>query len=100
MLREMFYGKENTELKGLVLLDAKPREVFITACLLLPVVGFGLYPKLLTQTYDAKIVQVASHARTAVSTVAQQPVHLFTQVSAAPSLSKTAATSELLGIVK
>lgn len=100
MLREMFYGKENTELKGLVLLDAKPREVFITACLLLPVIGFGLYPKLLTQTYDAKIVQVASHARTAVSTVAQQPVHLFTQVSAAPSLSKAAATSELLGIVK
>lgn len=99
MLREMFYGKESSDLKGTLLLDTKPREVFVAVCLLLPVIGIGLYPKLLTQTYDVKTVQVASHARTAVSTIAQQPLPLFSQVSEAPQL-KPAVTGELLGIVK
>ncbi|MBD2020426.1 NAD(P)H-quinone oxidoreductase subunit 4 [Leptolyngbya sp. FACHB-36] len=98
MLREMFYGQENPEFKGHVFLDAKPREVFITACLLLPVIGIGLYPKLLTQTYDVKTVQIAVQARNAVSTIARQPLDL-TQVSAAPALSNT-ASRDLLGVVK
>merc|ERR1712054_702884 len=61
---------------GLILpkfnLDAKPREVFITACLLLPIIGIGLYPKLATTTYDVKTVEVASKARSALPTIAQQ----------------------------
>mgnify|MGYP002777190371 CR=1 FL=1 len=100
MLREMFYGKEKGEVKSAgLILDAKPREVFITACLLLPIIGIGLYPKLLTETYDVKTVEVASRARTVVSTLAQQPLDLFSQVSAAPKL-PTAPTRELLGVVK
>ncbi|MDX2242676.1 MAG: NAD(P)H-quinone oxidoreductase subunit 4 [Leptolyngbyaceae cyanobacterium bins.302] len=105
MLREVFYGTENPDLTedlaetGSFLWDAKPREIFVTACLLLPVIGIGLYPKLLTQTYDVKTVQVATRARTVVSTVAQQPMGNFTQVSVAPHLPKSPAT-ELLGLVK
>lgn len=105
MLREVFYGKENPELTedlaeaGSFLWDAKPREIFVTACLLLPVIGVGLYPKLLTQTYDVKTVQVASRAKTVVSTVAQQPLEEFAQAFAAPQLPK-APTVELLGLVK
>lgn len=53
-------------------MDAKPREVFITACLLLPIIGIGLYPKLATTTYDVKTVEVASKARSALPTIAQQ----------------------------
>jgi NAD(P)H-quinone oxidoreductase subunit 4 len=53
MLREIFYGPENKELvEHEELVDAEPREVFIIACLLVPIIGFGLYPKLLTQIYD------------------------------------------------
>ncbi|MEL4894142.1 NAD(P)H-quinone oxidoreductase subunit 4 [Crocosphaera sp. Alani8] len=73
MLRVVFYGEQN---EGLTLpkfnLDAKPREVFITACLLLPIIGIGLYPKLATTTYDVKTVEVASKARSALPTIAQQ----------------------------
>ncbi len=73
MLRVVFYGDKN---QGLTLpkfnLDAKPREVFITACLLLPIIGIGLYPKLATTTYDIKTVEVASKARSALPTIAQQ----------------------------
>jgi NAD(P)H-quinone oxidoreductase subunit 4 len=105
MLREVFYGKENPELTedlseaGSFLWDAKPREIFVTACLLLPVIGVGLYPKLLTQTYDVKTVQVASRAKTVVSTIAQQPLEEFSQAFAAPQLPKAPAV-ELLGLVK
>ncbi|MDJ0843364.1 NAD(P)H-quinone oxidoreductase subunit 4 [Crocosphaera sp.] len=73
MLRVVFYGENN---QGLQLpkfnLDAKPREVFITACLLLPIIGIGLYPKLATTTYDVKTVEVASKVRSALPTIAQQ----------------------------
>lgn len=105
MLREVFYGKENPKLmedlkeEGGFLWDAKPREVFIAACFLIPVIGVGLYPKLLTQTYDVKTVEVASRAKTVVSTVAQQPLGNWTQAAIAPALPK-APTAELLGLVK
>ncbi|MEA5534523.1 NAD(P)H-quinone oxidoreductase subunit 4 [Crocosphaera sp. XPORK-15E] len=73
MLRVVFYGEKN---EALTLpkfnLDAKPREVFITACLLLPIIGIGLYPKLATTTYDVKTVEVASKVRSALPTFAQQ----------------------------
>jgi NAD(P)H-quinone oxidoreductase subunit 4 len=98
MLREMFYGAQSAELKLEVIRDAKPREVFITACLLIPVVGVGFYPKLLTQTYDVKTEQIAAHTRAVVSTIAQQPLPFF-QTAAAPPLTRV-GSRELLGIVK
>ena len=73
MLRVVFYGNNES---GLVLdsyqKDAKPREIFITACLLIPIIAIGLYPKLATSTYDAKTIQVAAKMRSALPVIAQQ----------------------------
>ncbi|ELR99792.1 NAD(P)H-quinone oxidoreductase subunit 4 [Gloeocapsa sp. PCC 73106] len=73
MLRVVFYGQENLNL-GLekYSLDAKPREIFITASLLIPIIGIGLYPKLITTTYDYKTIEVASKVRSALPVIAQQ----------------------------
>lgn len=95
MLREMFYGKEGKAVKE-IFLDANPRELFITASLIVPIIAIGLYPKLITQTYDAKTVQVAQNARNAVPVVAQQMVSL--PGLAAPQI--PAAQPKLLGMIK
>ncbi|MBW4695030.1 MAG: photosynthetic/respiratory NAD(P)H-quinone oxidoreductase subunit D1 [Lyngbya sp. HA4199-MV5] len=72
MLREIFYGPENKTLTSHeVLADAEPREVFIIAALLVPIIGIGLYPKLLTQIYDAKTQQVTARLREQVPSLAQ-----------------------------
>lgn len=67
MLREIFYGKENQELiSHEVLVDAEPREVFIIACLLVPIIGIGFYPKMLTQVYDSTTVAYTNRLRDSV----------------------------------
>ncbi|MBD1905124.1 photosynthetic/respiratory NAD(P)H-quinone oxidoreductase subunit D1 [Funiculus sociatus GB2-A5] len=73
MLREIFYGSENKELvEHEALIDAEPREVFIIACLLVPIIGIGFYPKLLTQIYDATTIQLTARLRDSVPSLAQQ----------------------------
>jgi NAD(P)H-quinone oxidoreductase subunit 4 len=73
MLREIFYGPENKELvEHEALIDAEPREVFIIACLLIPIIGIGFYPKLLTQIYDAKTLAVTAELQDSLSVLAQQ----------------------------
>ncbi len=73
MLREMLYGPENKELVDHAnLVDAEPREVFIIACLLIPIIGIGLYPKLVTQIYDASISQLTARLRASVPSLVQQ----------------------------
>ena len=68
MLREIFYGSENKELVShQELVDAEPREVFIIACLLIPIVGIGLYPKIITQVYDASTSALVATVRQGVS---------------------------------
>ena len=72
MLREIFYGSENKELTSHeALIDAEPREIFIIACLLVPIIGVGLYPKVLTQIYDAKTTQLIERIRPSVPTLAE-----------------------------
>jgi len=67
MLREIFYGAENKELvEHEELVEAEPREVFIIAALLIPIIGIGLYPKMLTQVYDATTVQLTARLRDSV----------------------------------
>jgi len=89
MLRQVFYGNENS---GIVieeyLGDAKPREVFIAACLLLPIIGIGIYPKLATQTYDVKTVAVAAQVRQVLPTVIAQKQRspLYSTALVAPQL--------------
>jgi NAD(P)H-quinone oxidoreductase subunit 4 len=71
MLREIFYGPENKELTSHEkLIDAEPREVFIIACLLIPIIGIGLYPKMLTQVYDSTTLQLTARLRDSVPTLA------------------------------
>lgn len=100
MLRTVFYGQENAELTAEVTLtDAKPREAFIALCLLVPIIGIGLYPKLATQTYDVKTVEVAAEAREALPLIAEHPVHLLTPSFSAPTV-LGAETKELMGLMK
>ncbi len=75
MLREIFYGEENKELTSTQnLIDAEPREIFIVACLLIPIIGIGLYPKILTQIYDATTIQLTERLRDSVPSLAQREV--------------------------
>ncbi len=86
MLREIFYGPENKVLTSHeVLVDAEPREVFIIACLLVPIIGIGLYPKMLTQVYDATTLQLTERLRDSVPTLAQH-LHAPTVSFRAPEI--------------
>ena len=73
MLREILYGPENKELaEHEELVDAEPREVFVIASLLVPIIGIGLYPKMLTQIYDSTTTQLTALLRHSVPTLAQK----------------------------
>ncbi|MGB5593197.1 MAG: NAD(P)H-quinone oxidoreductase subunit 4 [Crocosphaera sp.] len=73
MLREMMYGPENKELVSHTkLIDAEPREVFIIACLLIPIIGIGLYPKIVTQIYDATTHQLTERLRNSVPSLVEE----------------------------
>ena len=73
MLREILYGPENKELvEHTKLIDAEPREVFIIACLLIPIIGIGLYPKIVTQIYDSTTEQLTVLLRNSVPSLVQE----------------------------
>lgn len=73
MLREILYGPENKELaEHQALIDAEPREVFIIACLLVPIIGIGLYPKIVTQIYDSTTTQLTALMRDSVPTLVKR----------------------------
>ena len=73
MLREILYGPENEELvEHTKLIDAEPREVFIIACLLIPIIGIGLYPKIVTQIYDSTTQQLTARLRNSVPSLVQE----------------------------
>jgi NAD(P)H-quinone oxidoreductase subunit 4 len=100
MLRKVFYGAENTTLDStLTFADAKPREAFIALCLLVPIIGIGIYPKLATQTYDVKTVAVAEQVRNVLPTIAQQPLHLNAPSFSAPAIFGAEA-KELMGFAE
>ncbi|WP_019499955.1 photosynthetic/respiratory NAD(P)H-quinone oxidoreductase subunit D1 [Pseudanabaena sp. PCC 6802] len=88
MLREIFYGAENKELVAHEeLVDAEPREVFIIACLLIPVIGIGLYPKLMTQVYDATTTSLVAALRQSVPTLTgktDKPLAFHSDFKSAP----------------
>jgi NAD(P)H-quinone oxidoreductase subunit 4 len=92
MLREIFYGEENKALTSHQdLVDAEPREVFIIACLLVPIIGIGFYPKIVTHIYDATTTKLAGTLRDAVPVLANKRDNkrlASLQAQASPSLSK------------
>ncbi|MBK4728351.1 NAD(P)H-quinone oxidoreductase subunit 4 [Oxynema sp. CENA135] len=97
MLRRVFYGKENLgfEFDLQQFVDAKPREIAIAACLLLPIVGIGLYPKVATQTYDVKTTAVATQVQNALPVFAQEQDRLFSGGLFAPKLAPSQTTGLL-----
>ncbi|OAB58500.1 NAD(P)H-quinone oxidoreductase subunit 4 [Phormidium willei BDU 130791] len=89
MLRELLYGPENKELvEHEVLVDAEPREIFVIGSLLIPIIGIGLYPKLLTQVYDATTVQLTARLRESIPSLVEA-----NQVAAEPVTQPTMAMS-------
>lgn len=83
-LREIFYGPENEELVAhQELIDAEPREIFIIACLLVPIIGIGFYPKLLTQIYDSTTIKLTERLQHSVGAIAthQNPSSSELQIS-------------------
>ena len=56
----------------------------IAAALMVPIVAIGVYPKLLTETYDATTVNIAQQARNALPIVAQN--RSLSPVSMVPTL--------------
>ncbi len=99
-LRQVFFGQTNPSLHlDKYVSDAKPREVFVAACLILPIVAIGLYPKLATQTYDVKTVAVTEQAREAFSLVAQTNPKLYSSGFIAPQIPHPIPQS-LFGIIE
>lgn len=125
MLRQLFYGsgtvqtcgigeaeikkKENQEavcfgtscvLPGDALFkDANPREVFIAACFLIPIIGIGLYPKLITQVYDVTTVAVNNQVCDSYTQIAKANPQIYAQRLFAPQIAKSEVASTL-GIIK
>ncbi|MCX7595362.1 MAG: NAD(P)H-quinone oxidoreductase subunit 4 [Fischerella sp.] len=125
MLRQVFYGSgvaptcdihnaslENQEDEGRVCFgtdcllpteavysDAKPRELFIAACFLLPIVAIGFYPKLATQIYDVKTVAVNAQVRQSYIQLAQTNPRIYAQGFLAPEIAEQ-KVAHVLGIVK
>lgn len=71
-----------------MLTDVKSREIFITAWLLLAVIGIGLYPKLVTQTYEVKTVAVTTHVQESLPPIAQKRLSLYASVLRHPHYPK------------
>ncbi|MGK7914871.1 MAG: NAD(P)H-quinone oxidoreductase subunit 4, partial [Prochloraceae cyanobacterium] len=88
MLRVIFYGKNNNGLKlEEALGDANPRELCIGACMLVPIIVLGFYPKLVTDSYDVKTAQIATKISSALPTLAQvEPVTNSETAMVAPSI--------------
>jgi NAD(P)H-quinone oxidoreductase subunit 4 len=67
MLRQVFYGSKRGDAVGIghsrTLIDAGPREIFVVVCLMVPMIGIGLYPKMLTQIYEARTNAVVEHVQ-------------------------------------
>ncbi len=67
MLREIFFGKENSDLvSSTKLVDAEPREIYIIGSLLVPIIGIGLYPRIITDTYIASIDGLVKRDKSAI----------------------------------
>jgi NAD(P)H-quinone oxidoreductase subunit 4 len=74
MLREIFFGKENAELASHThLVDAEPREIYVISALLVPIIGIGLYPRIMTDTYRASIETLVAREEVALAKLDHPP---------------------------
>nr|AJB98503.1 NADH-plastoquinone oxidoreductase subunit 4 [Helminthostachys zeylanica] len=58
MLRQMFYGYRIPNVLGPHLIDSGPREIFLLVCLLLPIIGIGLYPGLALSLWSSIVESI------------------------------------------
>ncbi len=87
MLREIFFGKENNQLvSNANLVDAEPREVYIISALLVPIIGIGLYPRLMTDSYRASIEALVSRDVDAMHTLIQPVAPVISNFNLSPAL--------------
>ena len=70
MLRSIFYGDVG-DIKPPAddSWEIMPREAFVAVCLLIPIIGIGLYPKMAIQTYSVKTIEVAAQVKTTLPDV-------------------------------
>jgi NAD(P)H-quinone oxidoreductase subunit 4 len=69
-LRQVFYGSKTKKLPHIRnLIDAGPREIFVIVCLIIPMIGLGIYPKFLTQIYETRTNAVIEHIKETTSIV-------------------------------
>jgi NAD(P)H-quinone oxidoreductase subunit 4 len=69
--------------------DARPREVFIAVCFLVPIIAIGAYPKMATNLYDATTTALNSQMRLAHEQVAVvKKEQLFANQSSFPKISE------------
>ncbi len=87
MLREIFFGKENAELVANTnLVDAEPREVYIIGCLLVPIIGIGLYPRLMTDSYISSIEALVKRDVVAMERLTKPAAPIIRNVNMTPAL--------------
>lgn len=79
--------------------DARPREVFIAACFLVPIIGIGFYPKMATQVYDVTTVAVNAEVRESYIQIAQQNPQIYAKSILAPKIAESEVPS-VAGIFK
>nr|AXZ97066.1 NADH dehydrogenase subunit 4 [Callistopteris apiifolia] len=60
MLRRIFYGYRISNSSNPYLIDFGPREIFISICLFLPILGIGLYPNIVLPLWNKKIISILS----------------------------------------
>jgi hypothetical protein len=76
--------------------DAYPREVFIAACFLLPIIAVGFYPKLATQSYDVTTVALNGQLRQSYTQVAEASANnIYAELVTAPRLPEAKIASSL-----
>ena len=87
MLREIFFGKERADLVSHTnLVDAEPREVYIIGCLLVPIIGIGLYPRLMTDSYRSSIEALVNRNVDAMERISQPTAPIIRGQPAVPAL--------------
>ncbi len=60
-LRQIFFGSGNEErVKEKIWSDLSPREGFIVTCLLVLIIGIGIYPKLITDVFETKVTAMTA----------------------------------------
>ncbi|MEB3200844.1 MAG: NAD(P)H-quinone oxidoreductase subunit 4 [Synechococcaceae cyanobacterium] len=99
MLREIFFGRENRELAAHThLVDAEPREIYVISCLLVPIIGIGLYPRIVTDSYRASIEALVAREEAAMAHVSHPPAaRVMRQIPAGLILPPAGSAPALLG---